>query len=165
MKNETKLVKNVLFGLTSTGWGFIFRKKCFLYTFLYLKMRFFSGNKTHNQHLGVKNTFFALFFHLFPPFWSFFTFFLQNSVEKHISTRVWSVQHSNTGQNIQQISNQVCYFELRLQIPTQRIAPKAFKHGPVHVSPNRLELRAQSWKLWFGKILSSLDLHQNNKNS
>ena len=47
--------------------------------------------------------------HFFTSFFSFivflilFTFFMSKIIKKHISIRVWSVQHSNAGRNIQQL--------------------------------------------------------------
>ena len=42
-------------------------------------------------------------FALLSFFCSFFKFFSQKNVKKHISTKVWSSQHPNAGQNIQHI--------------------------------------------------------------
>ena len=69
-----------------------------------LKTSFFSGNKTLNKRSGAnsKTHFLLKFATNFLLFLSFFSFFAQKMLKKHILTSVWSGQHQNAGWNIQQ---------------------------------------------------------------
>ena len=92
---------------------FIHRKYVFIvFSHLYvsknmfspLKTSFFSGNKTLNKRSGAnsKTHFLIKFATNFLLFLSFFSFFAQKMLKKHILTSVWSGQHQNAGWNIQQ---------------------------------------------------------------
>ena len=72
--------------------------------FSLLKTSFFSGNKTLNKRSGAnsKTHFLLKFATNFLLFLSFFSFFAQKMLKKHILTSVWSGQHQNAGWNIQQ---------------------------------------------------------------
>ena len=61
----------------------------------------FSGNKTFDQRLGANWE--KVFVKFFNNFLAFYYFFAKN-VKNHFSTSILSAQHTNTGQNIQQLT-------------------------------------------------------------
>ena len=58
--------------------------------------------------LCTSNAGWNLIFHIFHTWNSFLTFFVQKTWRNHILTTIWSVQHPNTGQNIQKQTKYVC---------------------------------------------------------